>query len=147
MCPAGSQGAVRFRQVRQLMQTLAVVCRTLFSVTNTTNTQAELHFKATGRVIGELLRVVCLHLSATWQLFMRLHPVMNERPLTYFRSLKIYHVLIFGGIFLDTKYGRGVCLSIDTYMANRGWGPPMPTSPCNDREGEGVIASPASIIL
>ena len=34
-------------------------------------------------------------LTTTWQLFMRLHPVMNKLQLTYFRSLKNYHVLIF----------------------------------------------------
>ena len=28
-----------------------------------------------------------------------------------------------------------VCFSADTYMANREWGPPMPISACNDREG------------
>ena len=27
-----------------------------------------------------------------------------------------------------------ICFSADTYMANREWGPPMPISPCNDRE-------------
>ena len=81
------------------------------------------------------------------QLLMRLHPMMNERQLSHFRSLKIYHMLIFSGIFLDTKYGQGVRLSADTYIANREWGPPMSTSPCNDIGGEGEIASPASIIL
>ena len=56
MCPAGLRGAVRSRQVHQLMQaqTLAVVCRTQFNVTDTSNSQAEPHFKATGQVIGEL---------------------------------------------------------------------------------------------
>ena len=39
--------------------------------------------------------LVCLHLSTTWQHCMRLYPVMNLRQLTYFRSLKNHHVLIF----------------------------------------------------
>ena len=70
------------------------------------------------------------------QLLVRLHPVTTTWQLTYFRSLKNDHVLIFlGGFFLSTKYGRGVCFSADTYMANREWGPDMPISPCNDREG------------
>ena len=45
--------------------TLAVVCRTLFSVTGITNPQAEPHFKATGRVLGELLKVN----TANWLAF------------------------------------------------------------------------------
>ena len=63
--------------------------------------------------------LMCLHFVKNERLLtMCLHPVMNKWQLTYFCSLKIYHVLIFGSIFLDTKYGRGVCLSADTYMAN-----------------------------
>ena len=59
MCPVGLQGAVRSRQVHQLTQGtgVGVVCLTLFSVTDITNSQAEPHSKATGRVIGELLSV------------------------------------------------------------------------------------------
>ena len=50
--------------------------------------------------------LVCLHLSTTWQLFMCLHPVMNEWQLTYFCSLKIHHVLaFFGSFFLSTNHG------------------------------------------
>ncbi len=36
---------------------MAVVCRTLLSVIDITNSLAEPHFKATRRVIGELLKV------------------------------------------------------------------------------------------
>ena len=51
--------------------------------------------------------LVCLHLSGTWQLFMRLHSVMNEWQLSSFRSFKIHHVLaLFGGFFLSTNHGR-----------------------------------------
>ena len=40
--------------------------------------------------------IMCpLPLTTTWLLIMRLHLVMNEWQLTYFRSLKNYHVLIF----------------------------------------------------
>ena len=35
----------------------AVVCQTLFSISDTTNSQAETHFKDSGRDISELLRV------------------------------------------------------------------------------------------
>ena len=52
------------------------------------------------------------------------------------------HVDFFGGLFLNTKYGWGICLTADTYMAHREWGPHMLISPCNDREGGREIASP-----
>ena len=50
--------------------------------------------------------LVCLHpLTTTWLLIMRLHPVMNERQLS-FCSLKIHPMLIFlGGVFLGTNNG------------------------------------------
>ena len=84
-------------------------------------------------------RQLLMHLHPlrnTWQITMRLHPVMNERQRTYFRCLKNYHVLIFLAVsFSVPQHGRGICLSADTHMANREWGPPMPISPCNDREG------------
>ena len=59
MCPAGLQGAVRTRQLQQLTQSadVDVVCWTLFSVTNITTSRVEQHFKATRRVVGELLKV------------------------------------------------------------------------------------------
>ena len=37
--------------------TLAVVCRTLFNVTDITNSKAEPHIKAVRRVLGESLKV------------------------------------------------------------------------------------------
>ena len=64
MCPAGLQGAVRFHQ---LTQDTHVGCGlpTLFNITDITNSLAEPHFKATGRVIGELLKVI----TANWLAF------------------------------------------------------------------------------
>ena len=58
-CPAGLQDAVRSRQVHQLKQGTHVGCGlpTQFNITDITNSLAELHFKATRRVIGELLKV------------------------------------------------------------------------------------------
>ena len=55
MCPVGLQGAKSTSETRA--QTLAVVWWMLFSVTDITNSQAEPHFKATRRVLGELLKV------------------------------------------------------------------------------------------
>ena len=55
-------------------QTLAVVCRMLFSVTDITNSQAEPHFKATRRVIGELLKVN----TAKWLAFARKYKVFDK---------------------------------------------------------------------
>ena len=67
---------------------------------------------------------------------MCLHTVMNKWQLTYFRSLKNYHVLIFFQQFLPQyQTWSRVSLSADTYMASREWCPSMPISPCNDREG------------
>ena len=53
-------------------------------------------------------RIMCPHpLTTNWQLYMHLHPVINERLLASFRSLKIHHVLaFFGGFFLSTNHGR-----------------------------------------
>ena len=58
---------------------------------------------------------------------MRLHPVMNERQVTYFRSLKNYHVLTFDGFSLNGNRGRRSASPL-----THTW----PTSPCNDRERE-----------
>ena len=57
MCPAGLQGAVPPSPLVNAGHRRWLVCWTLFSVTDTTNSQAQPHFKATGRVRGELLRV------------------------------------------------------------------------------------------
>ena len=59
MCPAGLQVAVRSRQVHQLKQGTHIGCGlpTLFNITDITNFLVEPHFKATRRVIGELLKV------------------------------------------------------------------------------------------
>ena len=58
MCPAGLQGAIRSRQVHQLKQDTHVGCGLpmLFNITDITNSLAELHFKATRWVLGELLK-------------------------------------------------------------------------------------------
>ena len=52
MCPVGLQGAFRSRQVHQLTQaqTLAVVCRTLFSVTDITNSNQNHILKPLGEL-------------------------------------------------------------------------------------------------
>ena len=59
MCPVGLQGADRSRQVYQLKQGTHVGCglSTLFYITDITNSRAEPHFKASKRVIGELLKI------------------------------------------------------------------------------------------
>ena len=70
------------------------------------------------------------------QFLICLHPSRNKRQLTYLPYFEISpRIDFFGGLFRITKYGRGVCLSADTYMANREWGPYMPISPCNDKDG------------
>ena len=76
ICLSGLQGVVRSRQVHQLTKalTLAVVCRTLFSVIDITNSQAEQHFKATRRVIGEILRVN----TSNWQDFSLKYKVFDN---------------------------------------------------------------------
>ena len=65
MCPAGLHIPVRSRQVHQLTQgtDAGSGLPTLFNVTDITNSLAELHFKATRWVIGELLNVN----TANWQ--------------------------------------------------------------------------------
>ena len=67
MCPADMQSAVRSRQVHQLKQGTHVGCSlpTLFNITDITNSVAEPHFKATRRVIGELLKFN----TVNWQAF------------------------------------------------------------------------------
>ena len=67
MCPGGLQGAVRSRQVHQLMQGTDVGCGlpTLFNVTDITNSLAEPHFKANRWVVCELLKVD----TANWPAF------------------------------------------------------------------------------
>ena len=74
MCPAGLLGGVRSHQVHQLTQTLAVVCRTPFNVTDITNSRVEPHFKATRRVIGELLKVN----TANWLAFPLKYKVFDK---------------------------------------------------------------------
>ena len=67
MCPAGLQGAFCSRQVHQLKQGPHMGCglQILFDITDITNSLAEPHFKATRRVIGELLKVN----TANWLAF------------------------------------------------------------------------------
>ena len=72
MCLAGLQGAKSTSKCRE--PTLAVVCRTLFNVTDTTNSQAEPHFKATRRVLGELLKVN----TANWLAFPLKYKVFDK---------------------------------------------------------------------
>ena len=75
ICPAGSQGIVRSRQVHQFKQGTDIGCGllTLFNVTDITNSLDEPHFKATRWVIGELLKVN----TANWLAF-----PSNTRPST-----------------------------------------------------------------
>ena len=66
-----------------------------------------------------------------------LHSVMNEQRLSYFRRLKNHHVLDFLLPFLSQYQSWSqICLSVDTYMANRVWCTPMLISPWNDRGWE-----------
>ena len=71
--PAGLLGAVRSRQVHQLKHGthIGFGLPTLFDITDIPNSQAEPHFKATRRVIGELLKFN----TANW----RASP-LNTRP-------------------------------------------------------------------
>ena len=48
---------------------------------------------------------------------------------------KLPRIDFFVGFFPSTKHGREICLSTDTYMANREWRSATPISPCNDWEG------------
>ena len=63
MCPAGLLGAIRSRQVHQLKHghTRWLWFATLFNITDITNSLAETHFKATRKVIDELLKVNTAH--------------------------------------------------------------------------------------
>ena len=74
--PSGLAGAVRSRHVHQLKQTTHVSCGslTLFNITDITNSLAEPHFKATRRVIGELLKVN----TANWRAFPLKYKVFNK---------------------------------------------------------------------
>ena len=76
MCPAGLQGTVHSRQIHQLMQGTDIGCGlpALFNVTDITNSLAELHFKATRWVIGELLKVN----TANWLAFPLKYEVFNK---------------------------------------------------------------------
>ena len=58
MCPAGLQGTVRSCQVHQFKQGTHVGCSlpVLFNITDITNSLTEPHFKATRRIVGELLK-------------------------------------------------------------------------------------------
>ena len=64
-------------------------------------------------------------------------PPGNELAATNLSSVvwKFTTCWFFGGLYLSAKFGREVCISADTYMANRECGPRMPISPCNDWEG------------
>ena len=73
MCPAGLQGTFRSLQVHQLKQGIDVGW-TLFNVTDITNSLAGPHFKATRRVIGELLKVN----TANWQAFPHKYKVFGK---------------------------------------------------------------------
>ena len=75
MYQAGLQGAVCSHQVCQLISgTDIVVWWTLFKVTDITNSQAEPHFKATGIIIGEILRVNI----ANWLAFLLKYKAFNK---------------------------------------------------------------------
>ena len=75
MCPMGSQGAVHSRQVHQLKQdTDGCGLSTLFNDTDITNSLAEPHFKVTGWVIGELLKVN----TANWLAFPLKYKVFDK---------------------------------------------------------------------
>ena len=76
MSPAGLQSAVRSRQVHLLKQGTHVGCGlpTLFNITDITNSLAELHFKATRWVIGELLKVN----TANWIAFPLKYKVFDK---------------------------------------------------------------------
>ena len=53
---------------------LAMVCQTLFSVSDITNSLAEPHFKANRRVVGELLKVSI----ANWLVFPLKYKVLDK---------------------------------------------------------------------
>ena len=76
MCPAGLKGAVRSRQVHQLMQSTHVSCGlpTPFNITDITNSLAEPLFKATRWVIGELLEFN----MANWRAFPLKYKVFDK---------------------------------------------------------------------
>ena len=81
MCPAGIQGAVRSRQVHQLKQGTNVG-RMLFNVTDITSSLAEPHFKATRRLLGELLKVNTATLSFPPQ-------IQGLRQIQFFHNKKM----------------------------------------------------------
>ena len=60
--------------------------------------------------------LVCLHCSTIWQLFMRPHPMMNERQLTSFCSLKIHHMLIFWWTLPSYQSWSKACFRTDTLI-------------------------------
>ena len=67
---------------------------------------------------------------------MCLHPLMNKRQLTSFRSLKIHHVLAFWPFLPQYQLWSPVCLSADAYKTNKEWGSPMPISACTKERVE-----------
>ena len=76
MCPAGLQGAILSCQVHQLKQGADVGCGLLmlFDITDITNSLAEPHFKATRRVLGELLKFN----TAKWVAFPHKYKVFDK---------------------------------------------------------------------
>ena len=72
MCPAGLQGAKFTNKSRTQM--LALVCRTLFNITDITTSQTESHLKATRRFLGELLKVS----TANWRAFHLKYKVFDK---------------------------------------------------------------------
>ena len=76
MCPASLQSAIRSHQVHQLMPGTDVGygLPNAIYVTDITNSQADPHFKAAGRVIGELFKFN----TANWLAFHLKYKVFDK---------------------------------------------------------------------
>ncbi len=88
MCLLGLKGAVRSTN-KCRAPTLAGDCQTLFNVTDITNSQAEPHFKATGRVISEMLIVN----AANWVAFPT--QIQGLRQIQFFQNKKVLRTAVF----------------------------------------------------
>ena len=90
--------------------------------------------------------IMCPHsLMTTWPLFMRLHPVVNERRLTQSNSLKNYHVLVFDCFSLNTNRDRrSSSLPTHTWLIECEVPPCLSHLVMIERVGEREMASPTA---